>query len=253
MATIWVVWYRREGTGTSMKRRECVLLVALPHLSVACEAAQTGPPMTAQQQKFKDFALTLVVDAVPGVEMLGNEFFADDALRPFYRSSVTRKGNRSILAYPGGYVLPEQVRVVWRKSDKWAPISWGSAHHYDDHGKPKPGYRAPADFKFVPADEVARRKAIAANTGVLHHGPWASDYGDEVVGDYTIAVASRIPDSVVQALRRDPKGDLRLKFRLKADGVLFGWDIERRPGWKPGRSVPPVYEEVGGDFSDTVY
>lgn len=234
-------------------RRRWLTLMALSPLSAACSAKEDEPAMTAQQKKFKELGLTLVVDAVTGAEMLGNEFFADNMVRPFYASSTTRKGNRSILAYPGGGRVPEQVRVVWRKTNRGARVPWGDAHHYDDHGKPKQGYSLPADFKFVAAEEIARRKAIAANTGVQHHGPWGSDYGDEVVGDYTIAVAGRIPDSVVQALKRDRKGDLRLKFRLKPDGVLFGWDVERRPGWKPGLSVAPVYEEVGGDFTDTFY
>lgn len=234
-------------------RRRWLTLMALAPISVACDAAQTEQTMTAQQKKFKEFGLTLVVDAVPTARMLGVEFYADNADRPFYGKSTMVQNNREILAYPGGAVPPEKVRVVWRKSDNWAQISWGDAHHYDDHGKPKQGYSLPADFKFVAAEEVARRKAIAANAGVQHHGPWGSDYGDEVVGDYTIAVVGRIPDSVVQALKRDRKGDLRLKFRLKPDGVLFGWDVERRPGWKPGLSVAPVYEEVGGDFTDTFY
>lgn len=77
--------------------------------------------------------------------------------------------------------------------------------------------------------------------------------GGTVVGDYTIEVALRIPQEVVDDLRRDPKGGLRIKFRLADDGVLFGWDIERRPGYDPKNgvtSVPPVYSMTGGDFQE---
>ena len=77
--------------------------------------------------------------------------------------------------------------------------------------------------------------------------------GGKVVGDYTIEVARRIPQEVVDDLRRDPKGSLRIKFRLADDGVLFGWDIERRPGYDPkggAISVPPVYSFTGGDFKE---
>jgi hypothetical protein len=77
--------------------------------------------------------------------------------------------------------------------------------------------------------------------------------GGKVVGNYIIEVAQRIPQEVVDDLRRDPKGQLRIKFRLTDDGVLFGWDIERRPGYDPKRSeisVDAVYSMVGGDFQE---
>jgi hypothetical protein len=70
--------------------------------------------------------------------------------------------------------------------------------------------------------------------------------GGIVTGDYTIDVASRIPDEVLDSIRKNG-GALRLKFRLKNDGVLFGWDIER----SDGRYLS--YEMPGGDFLDTKY
>jgi hypothetical protein len=42
-------------------------------------------------------------------------------------------------------------------------------------------------------------------------------------------------------------GSLRLKFRLEAEGVLFGWDIE----W-PGGGISK-FDLPGGDFLDTRY
>lgn len=69
-----------------------------------------------------------------------------------------------------------------------------------------------------------------------------------VVGDYTIPVASRIPDDILQDIRAHG-GALRLKFRLKPDGVLFGWDIERAT---PLGDVS-IFEMPGGDFLETRY
>lgn len=66
-------------------------------------------------------------------------------------------------------------------------------------------------------------------------------YSALIVGDYTFPVASRIPDDVVREIRRNG-GGLRLKFRLRPDGVLFGWDIERISGGLPRHSM------AGGDF-----
>jgi hypothetical protein len=65
-----------------------------------------------------------------------------------------------------------------------------------------------------------------------------------IVGDYTVPVAERIPDEVLADIRTNG-GSLRLKFRLKPDGVLFGWDIER-DGAGTGYSLR--YDMPGGDF-----
>lgn len=69
-----------------------------------------------------------------------------------------------------------------------------------------------------------------------------------IAGDYTIPVAKRIPDSVLRDIRAHG-GSLRLKFRLKPGGVLFGWDIERAD---PLGNVS-VFEVPGGDFLETRY
>lgn len=79
------------------------------------------------------------------------------------------------------------------------------------------------------------------------------EYKGTIIGDYTLPIAERIPDAVLESLRKDPKGDLRIKFRIHPNGVYFGWDIERRPGFEPnkkGAYFPPGYEETGGDFKE---
>ena len=71
-------------------------------------------------------------------------------------------------------------------------------------------------------------------------------YSAPIVGGYTFPVASRIPDEIAKEIRKHG-GGLRLKFRLKPDGVMFGWDIERFSGGLPRHSMP------GGDFLETWY
>ena len=72
------------------------------------------------------------------------------------------------------------------------------------------------------------------------------DYQGTIAGDYTVPVAERIPDEVVKEIG-PRRGGLRLKFRLKPDGVLFGWDVER----------PDIglyrFDMPGGDFLETRY
>ena len=67
-----------------------------------------------------------------------------------------------------------------------------------------------------------------------------------IAGDYTIPIAERIPDAVINDIRLRG-GGLRLKFRLKPDGVLFGWDIQRSDGALSRFDMP------GGDFLETRY
>lgn len=72
------------------------------------------------------------------------------------------------------------------------------------------------------------------------------DYEGKIIGDYTISVADRIPNAVLHDIHAHG-GALRLKFRLKPDGVLFGWDIER-----PGGGISK-FDMPGGDFTETRY
>lgn len=73
-------------------------------------------------------------------------------------------------------------------------------------------------------------------------------YGGPLAGDYTIPVASRIPSSVFEEIERNG-GALRIKFRLKQDGVMLGWDIQRKG---TGRYTFDYYM-ADGDFLDSRY
>lgn len=247
----------------ALKRKIAGVLAIAPIAAMlsACAATAMGtkpPPMSETQQRFRGIGLTLVVDAIEGVEMLGNEFFADDRQFPFYASSTTRKGNRSIMSFPGRNV-PEKVRVIWRIKDDWGPFWWSNTDAVDEYGKSldkeaidkklfersnrKPGTETSALYD---KEIVEKRQIIAATIGIKHQGPWGGQYFGPARGDYTIPIASRIPDEVLQEIRKGG-GGLRLKFRLKPDGVLFGWDIERFSGGLPRHSMP------GGDFLETWY
>lgn len=51
-----------------------------------------------------------------------------------------------------------------------------------------------------------------------------------VIGDYLIEVDKRVPDEVIRYANAGPGRALRLVFRIKDDGVLFGWDVEEKFG-----------------------
>jgi hypothetical protein len=100
------------------RRRWFAVLASTPGL-VACEPdyrATAYANATATQRRFKDFGAVLYVDAVEGAEMLGLELFADGSDRHFYRSSSQSFTNNSMGGYPGGILVPMQVRAVWRDS-----------------------------------------------------------------------------------------------------------------------------------------
>lgn len=207
-----------------MRRRFLIRLAVAAlgtHLMAACRGTQPAAPpapLTESQarylesrqrmlQRFGRPGFELVVDAVPGQEFLGVEFFPEHAEHSLYRKGrQTLKNNtKMILSQP----VPERARILWRDSDKFAP-----------------------DGRAV--------------------------YAGNILGDETIEVGSRIPQELIDDLERDPRGNLRLKFRMSKDGTLFGWDIQRRPGYDPnlrdpqGRDIhfPAVHSFAGGDFRE---
>jgi hypothetical protein len=107
----------------------------------------------------------------------------------------------------------------------------------------------PKTLRMIRYEEDARIKGNAT--------PFSAFEG-AVVADVTVPVASRIPEDLLEDLRRDPKGGLRLKLRIHPDTLLVGWDIERRPGFDPKKRdqfgeavyVAPVHSFAGGDFRE---
>ena len=67
--------------------------------------------------------------------------------------------------------------------------------------------------------------------------------GGTLIGDYTVPVASRIPDDLLEAVRQG-KGTFRLKIRVSDDGPLIGWDLETN------QPYPDWHIMAGGDFRE---
>lgn len=104
------------------------------------------------------------------------------------------------------------------------------------------------DFKLYKGNTVKYHWSNGLKTGVTGH----------LYGEWRVPVAERIPDDLLDDLRKNPGGGLRIKFRFHPDGVLLGWDIERRPGYDPRKKdefgnpihVRAVHSFAGGDFRE---
>lgn len=103
-------------------------------------------------------------------------------------------------------------------------------------------------------------KLYKANTVKYHWDNNGNKTGmtGQLYGQWRVPVAERIPDDLLDDLRQTPRGGLRIKFRFHPDGVLLGWDIERRPGFDPNKRdefgnqlfVRAVHSFAGGDFRE---
>lgn len=83
--------------------------------------------------------------------------------------------------------------------------------------------------------------------GALKRGlPGRAFYGGTILGNYTVPIASRIPESLLEDRRRNG-GGFRLKIRIHPDGPLIGWDLERGVGTGPDGSK---FHHAGGDFQE---
>ena len=92
-----------------------------------------------------------------------------------------------------------------------------------------------------------RDKTEMEPRGALKRGlPDGAYYGGNILGNYTVPVASRIPDALLEDKRRNG-GGFRLKIRIHPDGPLIGWDLERGVGTGPDGSK---FHHAGGDFQE---
>lgn len=184
-------------------KRKFVGLLALLPWLPACSAAQTKGP---SDLAYKFRGIRGVVVRIDAIGEKRHVTIVSDTTRQIAAPSLLSPKNKGILSFSGGALpVPQTVHITWREGDA----------KYDSPLSPD---------------------------GTRRLGPnrWL---GGTIVGDYTFEVASRIPDAVLESIRKEG-GALRLKFRLKDDGVLLGWDIER-PGGGMSR-----YSMAGGDFRE---
>jgi hypothetical protein len=73
--------------------------------------------------------------------------------------------------------------------------------------------------------------------------------GGKILGDYTVKVAERISDDILDAMRAGVRGGMRFKLRVADDGLWVGWDLDL--GVKYASLIRDErYKFVGGDFRE---
>lgn len=184
-------------------KRKFLGLLALLSWLPACSAAQ---PKDHSDLAYKFRGIRGVVIRTDAIGEKRYVTIVSETNRRIESPSLLSPKNNSILSFSGGALpVPKTVHTTWREGD----------------------------VKYERPLSPDKMRTI---------GP-LSWMGGTIVGDYTIEVASRIPDSVLDSIRKEG-GALRLKFRLKDDGVLLGWDIEH-----PGGGISR-YSMAGGDFRE---
>ena len=184
-------------------KRKFLGLLALLPWLPACSAVQ---PKDHSDLAYKFRGIRGVVIRTDAIGEKRYVTIVSDTNRQIEAPSLLSPKNNGILSFSGGALpVPKTVHITWREGDA----------------------------KYERPLSPDKTRSI---------GP-LSWMGGTIVGDYAIEVASRIPDDVLDSIRKEG-GALRLKFRLTDDGVLLGWDIER-----PGGGISR-YSMAGGDFRE---
>ena len=125
-------------------------------------------------------------------------------------------------------------------------VAFFGGEHEPPRGNFIGSYRAefgvPKFLRFEWRDKIEMEPDGALKRGL----PDGSYYGGNILGNYTVPVASRIPDALLEDKRRNG-GGFRLKIRIHPDGPLIGWDLERGVGTGPDGSK---FHHAGGDFQE---
>ncbi|HHW65053.1 MAG TPA: hypothetical protein GX403_14090 [Rhodocyclaceae bacterium] len=194
--------------------------------------------------------------------------------------AVFLAGCRAAALAPPQKVTPEEARYLESRQrmverfgrpgfelvvDAMAGQEFLAVEFYAEHAKHslyrKSGQSLKTQTKMALSQPVPERVRIIwrdSNEYVLNPDRVTSRRAGNIIGDETIEVGTRIPQELIDDLTRDPRGTLRLKFRMSNQGTLFGWDIERRPGFDPKKRdqwgeavyVGPVHSFAGGDFRE---
>lgn len=140
--------------------------------------------------------------------------------------------------YPEILYLPKSIHVIWRSNDATEKKR----------------------FTETTCNRLVSGETLCTNpcrTGCPDYSRLGFE-GGTVLGDYTVPLATRIPDEVLDYIRANG-GALRVKIRLKDNGVAIGWDVEKRvpiPNLLPnhvGAKNAIQYVMAGGDFRERRY
>ncbi len=215
----------RESPFFVENRRRLVLGVGSSLLIGGCdglqqrESSSANPSLTESQKKWKH--------KFRG--MSGGELYADAAPEKSYVMVFNESGklffqkdsmsvrNNSKHSYLASFGAPITLRAIWRDDEETTP------------GKPSNKVTLNRDNRYV---------------------------GGVVLGDVTVPVAERIPDELLDKMRKYQAGFI-LKIRLTDTTLLIGWELRLGKGYpwakdRNGNSYfrPEVDDTAGGDFCE---
>jgi integrase len=215
------------------RRKLLTLLCGLP-LWTAC---QTDPRHAARRAEYE------------ALDAEGKAFH--DRMKKKYRGIYGMVLRLDALTPKKGVMIMTDTGRRFTGAGNLGPRAVGNLTYTDSYGPPPRALR------------VTWREGDYTYKG---QGVWE---GGTVAGDYTVPLAERIPEELLDYLRsgdrkpywvgksvRDgtdifatPIGRaLRLKIRLADNGVLIGWDVEERFQTRFGTGL--MYKMAGGDFRE---
>lgn len=187
-------------------------IVALPACSqpLADQAVTSAKTLTPDEQRWK-----LKFRGLAGGELFADAFgeknnvtiFNEKGQRFFASASLSARNN-SRYGYGAEFGVPISLRATWRKDGP------DETEYGKNYGKPK-----------LP---------ITVDS-------WGAYSGGILVGDVTVPVAERIPDAILDRVRKYG-GAFVLKLRLTDETLLIGWEV------KNGRSYPYKKDRVGNAY-----
>jgi len=194
----------------------CAGIAACSSSYMQNRSADLSPEDQAIQHKFRGIYGGVIYFDASGYQKEHITIYNEKGI--FWRSELQIGRGARQSTYTNTLYLPKTIRVEWRTD-----------YISGTHGKLN-----------------TRGRPDGTNLG------WE---GGTVLGDYTVPLATRIPDEILDYIRANG-GALRIKIRLKDNGVAVGWDVERRvpipnlPADYIGAKNAIVYAMPGGDFRE---
>lgn len=207
------------------RRLALCTLAGLGAAIAGCAAAGSNPPPQRLGLSAEDEALARRFRGIPK----GGELRVDATFDTQMRQVVTQANGVIFVPAMGNY----------------GPGRSGTSGYFGDE---KYGLPLPKTLRYQRYADDAPRWHNRYSRGPMFKGPF--------VVDVTVPVATRIPDAVLDRIRKYKGASLKLKLRMTRETLLVGWEVRNGPDYpyprdaKGNRIMTDADFLIGGDFCE---